>query len=259
MRTYTDRDLRMLVARSSVSSHGEHRAPLNLAGADLEMANLPYVDLCRANLKGANLRGADLRGASLRGAKLCGAKLDKACLDAADLTGSDLTWSDLCGCSMKGTRLVDANLDEALVDWGALADAVTTGAMMTTLTFTGKPTRQMLVGRSEADVVRAMFGIQEEGAHRALQKQSDSGSKLGPSQQPDPRVLSDDDLQDLLRWSASTGKPLNLRGCNLAGADLRNASFRGACLAFTNATAAAIDGADLTGADLEGACGWERP
>ena len=72
------------------------------------------------------------------------------------------------------------------------------------------------------------------------------------------RVLSDPDLQDLLRWSASTGKPLNLRGCNLSGAKLRNASLRGACLAFTNATGADIHGVDLAGADLEGSYGWER-
>jgi len=73
------------------------------------------------------------------------------------------------------------------------------------------------------------------------------------------RVLTDADLEDLLRWSASTGKPLNLRGCNLAGAALRNASLRGACLAFTNAAGGDIDGVDLAGADLEGSYGWERP
>jgi len=73
------------------------------------------------------------------------------------------------------------------------------------------------------------------------------------------RVLSDADLEDLLRWSASTGKPLNLRGCNLSGAKLRNASLRGACLAFTNASGADIDGVDLAGADLENSYGWERP
>ena len=52
MSTYTDRDLRMLVARSSVFSDVGHRVPLNLAGANLEMATLPYVDLRGANLKG---------------------------------------------------------------------------------------------------------------------------------------------------------------------------------------------------------------
>jgi uncharacterized protein YjbI with pentapeptide repeats len=73
------------------------------------------------------------------------------------------------------------------------------------------------------------------------------------------RVLSDEDLQDLLRWSASTGKPLNLRGCNLSGAKLRKASLRGACLAYTDATGADIEGVDLSGADLEGSHGWEGP
>ena len=60
MGTYTDRDLRMLVARSSVPSDLGQHVPLNLAGADLEMATLPRVDFRGADLKGANLRGAML-------------------------------------------------------------------------------------------------------------------------------------------------------------------------------------------------------
>jgi len=72
------------------------------------------------------------------------------------------------------------------------------------------------------------------------------------------RVLNDADLQELLHWSASIGRPLNLRGCNLSGANLRHASLRGACLAFTNATGADVRGADLTGANLEDSRGWER-
>ena len=275
MRTYTDRDLRMLVARSSVSSDLGHRVPLDLAGADLEMATLPYVDL----------RGANLKGANFRGAMLWGAVLDDACLDDADLTCADLTWSDLPGCSMKGTLLVEAELDEALVD--DLSDAVTAGAGMITINYTEdllERFRRMLPEElkemeraAEAEEARyeAILRAHRRSAPLSLRKRgaagfgfwrSDMGStgdwyeyKRWTFDQAQTRVLSDADLQDLLRWSASTGKPLNLRGCNLSGAKLRNASLRGACLAFTNASGADIGGVDLTGADLETSCGWERP
>lgn len=276
MRTYTDRDLRMLVARSSVSSHLGHRVPLNLAGADLEMATLPYVDFFGANLKGANLRGA----------MLWGAILDDACLDDADLTCADLTWSSLSGCSMKGTLLVEADLDEALVD-DSLSDAVTAGSHMITISFTAQAHKRMvesqpdapeeMVRTNEAKLARddAVWRAHQQSAPLSLRKRGAAGFELCRNDlafagdwyaykrtkfdQAQTRVLSDADLQDLLRWSASTGKPLNLRGCNLSGAKLRNASLRGACLAFSNASGADIDGVDLAGADLEGSYGWEGP
>jgi len=281
MRTYTDRDLRMLVARSSVSSQLGHHVPLNLAGADFEMANLPHIDL----------RGANLKGANLRGAMLWGAILNDACLDDADLTCADLTWSSLAGCSTKGTLLVEADLDEALVD--GLEGAVTAGAYMITLTFTEEAIRRMRrmveSRRDELEAISRTSETERGGddavlrAHRqtappSLRERGAAGFELCRSDpaftgdwrdayvykqrkfsQAQTRVLADDDLQDLLRWSASTGKPLNLRGCNLSGANLRNASLRGACLAFTNATGADIHGVDLTGADLREARGWERP
>jgi uncharacterized protein YjbI with pentapeptide repeats len=284
MRTYTDRDLRMLVARSSVSSPPGHRVPLNLAGADLAMADLPHVDF----------RGANLKGTNLRGAMLWGAILDDACLDDTDLTCADLTWSSLCGCSMKGTLLVEADLDEAMVD--RLQDAVTAGAgnMITThlcdqvfqrlrSAYASNaledvfrvPDDAVLMRESRDDVVlrahvqSASLSLRKRGAAGFWLCRGDLGYtddawgylayKAKRLEQARTRVLDDADLQELLRWSASTGKPLNLRGCNLAGANLRSASLRGACLAYTNVTGADIDGVDLAGADLEGSYGWERP
>jgi uncharacterized protein YjbI with pentapeptide repeats len=265
----------MLVARSSVSSHLAHRVPLNLAGADLEMATLPYVHLYGANLKGANLRGA----------MLWGAILDDACLDNADLTCADLTWSSLSGCSTKGALLVEADLDEALVD-DFLPDAVTAGSYMDTISLTAQGGGRMAESRPDTpeemartnqakrardDAVlrahkqRAPLSLRKRGAAGFGLCRNDPGFtddgyayKRRKFDQAQTRVLSDDDLQDLLRWSASTGKPLNLRGCNLSGANLRNASLRGACLAFSNATGADVHGVDLAGADLEGSYGWER-
>ena len=267
MRTYTDRELRILVARSSVSSPLGHRVPLDLAGANLEMATIPHIDFAGANLTGVNLRGA----------MLWGALLDEACLDDADLTCADLTWSSLSGCSMKGTLLVEADLDEALVD-EALSDAVTAGANMITVSPTARAVRayieravslkKVVRNQSDDEVLRAhvqsaSLSLRKRGAAWCTLCRSDpdfeneyKGRRLERARN---RVLNDADLQDLLRWSASTGKPLNLRGCNLSGADLRNASLRWACLAFTNATGADIHGADLTGANLESSGGWERP
>ena len=251
MRTYTDRDLRTLVARSSVSSPPGHHVPLDFGGANLEMANLPYTDF----------RGANLEGANLRGAMLWGAVLDNACLDDADLTCADLTWCDLCGCSMQRTRLIAADLDEALLDWAALSDAVTARANMMTVNFTATPTIEEIVRMGDADVVRddAVHSTREQSAPPSLRNPTNPAYKRYRFEQGRTRVLSDVDLHELLRWSASTGKPLNLRGCNLFGSVLRNASLRGACLAFSNATGAELDGVDLTGADLEGAWGWELP
>jgi uncharacterized protein YjbI with pentapeptide repeats len=244
--------------------------PLNLAGADLEMATLPHVDF----------RGANLTGVNLRGAMLWGAILDDACLDDADLTCADLTWSDLCGCSMKGTLLVEADLGEALVDEGALLDAVTAGADMTTINPSAKPARRMVEEMDRTDEAKLardadIWRAHEQSASLSLRKRGAAGFRLCRNDlgstgdwyaykrrkldQARTRVLTDADLEELLRWSASTGKPLNLRGCNLAGANFRNASLRGACLAFTNATGADIDGVDLAGADLESSYGWERP
>lgn len=240
------------------------------------MATLPHVDL----------RGANLRGANLRGAMLWGALLDDACLDDADLTCADLTWSSLSGCSMKGALLVEADLDEALID-DSVWDAVTAGADMSTVNFRAQANRRMaeLQPESREEAARtyeakrardgAVWAAHCQSASPALRKRGAAGFELSRGEpgfagdryaykheqlgQARARVIDDADLQDLLRWSASTPKPLNLRGCNLSGANLRNASLRGACLAFTDATGADLHRVDLAGADLQGARGWERP
>ncbi len=224
MRTYTDRDLRMLSARSSV---GSHREPLNLAGADLEMATLPNIDLSGANLTKANLRGA----------MLWGAILDGACLDGADLTCADLTWSSLRGCRLKGTLLVESDLDEALVD-DFLSDAVTAGADMITVNPDLEELRQLaeslrdkpeeIAHMNRAQLAReavdaAALIAHKQSAPPSLRKRGAAGFEF---YRDDPgftadwfasmrrkfdlaltRVLSDADLHDLLRSIASPGKP----------------------------------------------------
>lgn len=252
MRTHTDRDIRMLVARSSV---GAHHVPLNLAGAQLEMANLPHVDL----------RGANLARANLRGAMLWGARLDGACLDGADLTCANLIWGCLRACSVNGTLLVEAALDETVVC--CLSEAITAGADLITVTFTAEALRQMVqrdagtlgeiaeevAGRSEALRARdsAILRSHAQSAPPTLRARGAAGAsrRYEELQLARARVLSDGDLEELFCWSAVTGKPLNLRGCNLSGASLRTASLRVAGLEWT----------DATGADTRGVWTWSGP
>src|SRR3989442_5008201 len=202
MRTHTDRDIRMLVARS-------YGLPLHLPDAHLEMANLPHIDL----------RGADLTGANLRGAMLWGALLDGARLDGTDLTCANLTWSSLCGCSMQGTLLVEADLDEAIVD--DLSDAVTAGAAMLTINFSSKALMQL---KEVLDEKRSRWEVPEEvrrieardaavleqhrqSAPPPLRARGAAGfeGKYEQLERAKERVLADSDLHELLRWSAETG------------------------------------------------------
>lgn len=245
VRTHTDRDVRMLVAKSSV---GAHHVPLDLHGANLEMANLPHVDLQGANLAGANLRGAMLWGTQLNG----------ACLDGADLTCSNLTFASLHDCSLRGTLLVEADLDETIVD-RSLSEATTAGAGMQTVTIVlsataaqrvetegGIPRREIppeVKKAQEAAILKAHL----KSVPPALRQRGVAGfsHKTQSLKDAKTRVLSDADIQELLRWSAKEGKPLNLRGCNLSGANLRNASLDGACLAGAN-----LEGSDITHASF---------
>jgi uncharacterized protein YjbI with pentapeptide repeats len=260
MRTHTDRDLRLSIARSSV---GTHHVPLDLAHANLELANLFAVDL----------RGANLTGANLRGAMLWSARLDSACLDGADFTCANLTWAWLVGCSMRETSFIEADLDEAVVgNPDDIGCAFTTGADMVTLNYhssdwldryrraesPSERARLMVEAKRvrgpvheararallEEHLQRATQALRMRGAHGAAHK----GEEL---ERAKARVLTDDDLQDLLRWSATTGKPLNLRGCNLTGAKLRKANLDGACLAFADLTGADIHEASFEGADTK--------
>ena len=262
----TERSLRMLVARSSV---GPNHVPLNLANQNLEMVKLPYVDL----------RGADLSGANLRGAMLWGACLESACLDGADLTCSDLTCSSLAGASLGGALLVEAELDETTVDVLGLGRAVTAGADMTTITFTAgffealRRSSRARPGDIEALKAAETAILEPHRRTAPLSLRARGAAGFGISQgngftgdwyeykqdafrRANVRVLSDADLQELLSWSSTARKPLNLRGCNLSGANLRGARLDGACLAWADLTGADVRGASFAGADKTESYGW---
>jgi len=265
MSVYTNRIVRILVARSSV---GTHHVPLDLHGANLEMATLAHVDLSGANLQGANLRGA----------MLWGARLDFANLDGADLTCADLTWASIAGCSTKGALFIEAEMDETTVSMGGLHDADTSGAGMVTLTFTAEGSRfptveqwatEMSTSAPKQDQSRLKSHV--ENAPRSLRLRGAAGwslrsdpksegdwyaYKAAVHRQAQERVLLNRDIRDLLEWSTTTGKPLNLRGCNLSDLDLRNAKLDGACLEHANVTGADLRGATFVGADLKYSYGW---
>lgn len=258
MTRVTAHEVRMLVARSSVA---DHHVPLSLPKTNLEMIDLPHVDL----------RGADLAGANLRGAMLFGATLEGACLDRADLTCADLTWADLSRCSTEGTILVEANMNETTV--GALSNANTAGADLVTVTFAdlreilatmenrGEPIERTdeMVREHEA-AKQETLRVHRATAASALRARGARGFQLSRYTDREAylrdtfehalvRELSDKDLGELLRWSAETCKPLNLRGCNLSRAKLRRANLDGVCLCYGN-----LEGADLRKASLGGAC-----
>ncbi len=252
MRTHSDRDLRMLVAQSSV---GPHHVPLDLRGANLELANLPYVDLHGANLAGANLRGALLYGADL----------SAACLDAADLTCANLTEANLGDCSLRNTLFIEANFDEAIVSLD-LGDAITAGAQLLTVLFSAAtwmkqrapgggppppPAPELIPKEVKEAAAEALLAAHREHAPRSLRERSSAlWRQPGSFQRACARVLGDSDLQQLLRFSAEAKKPLNLRGCNLCGAQLRGADLHGACLAYADLSGADLTDASLVGADL---------
>lgn len=80
----------------------------NLASADLQKADLPFIDL-----QGADLQKANMARARLPGARLQGANLRKALLMGTELGGADLTGADLQGADLRSVQLESANLQGA--------------------------------------------------------------------------------------------------------------------------------------------------
>lgn len=103
---------------------------INLAGADLQCANLNDADLSHANLvranlsdatfcdallKRINLSHANLFSANLEGACLCGAFLNHVDLSEAILTGADLRGADLSDGDLENTEFTAADLSNAIL------------------------------------------------------------------------------------------------------------------------------------------------
>lgn len=114
---------RLVVARLGVGREAEAQCEQRGVGAartrfDLAGANLDDADLARAQLGGARLRGASLRRADLRNANLAEAELDSADLGAARLDGANLeeatlTRARLIEASARGANFEEARLGDA--------------------------------------------------------------------------------------------------------------------------------------------------
>lgn len=100
-----------LVLRGAKFARGEDFSRMQLAGADLSMAQLAGARLQGTDFSGAWLADADLRRADLTGANLTGADLT-----GADLTGAILTDADLRRAELDRAVLADVDLSEALLE-----------------------------------------------------------------------------------------------------------------------------------------------
>jgi hypothetical protein len=90
----------------------------NIAGIDLEDADLVFARLAGANLARANLRDAELAYASLLGADLAHADLKGADLRNADLTDANLTHANLDGTNLEDAKLARADFTDARLPAG---------------------------------------------------------------------------------------------------------------------------------------------
>ena len=85
-------------------------ATIDLHGANLDGAQLPYAKLAHANLRDARLYGANLTGADLNHSKLAHADLRRSHLNDASLVFADLTRADLSDTSLGATNLTKATM-----------------------------------------------------------------------------------------------------------------------------------------------------
>lgn len=96
-------------------------------GCNLAGTNLNKADLVGARLQGANLSGADLSMANLRRADLQGANLSGADMSYANLPGADLRNCNLTGADLKGANLIQADLTGARLEGTILDEALLEG------------------------------------------------------------------------------------------------------------------------------------
>jgi uncharacterized protein YjbI with pentapeptide repeats len=146
----------------------DREAVVDLCGADLSAASLPYARLVRINLGEANLSKSylcaanlskaylsevnlsrsDLSWANLSGADLFGANLSGADLTRADLSGANLNGANLAGCRLSGANLSEADLTGVNLNVCDLAGANLRGAKLGGAELVG-------VDLSEADLSQA--------------------------------------------------------------------------------------------------------
>ena len=205
---------------------------LNLAGTDLEGADLSEAHFEKANLRDARLERATLTQACLDGADLRGAHLERANLMEASLQRAELGGAHLERANLMEARLERAYLMKAHLEDANLMDARLDGAYL---------------------ILANLEGTNLQAAHL-------EGAKLMAAH------LERSSLLDARLEKAELGgahlEEAVLRGAELSGANLRRAHLEGANLtqAYLERAilmAAHLERASLCEANLEGAYLYE--
>lgn len=219
----------------------------NLAGVDLQNANMTDAqlglnDLSGSNLSGATLNGAfailsDFSGANLGGASVTASRIYNDNFSDANLAGVNLSGAGFEADELSGANLTGANLANTDLDQTDLSTSVLSGVSSGGVTGTpaGLPTNWVLAGGYLVGAGANLAGADLSGA-------SLSGAVL-PNTDLSNANLSYADLDNADLAGA------NLSQANLAGVSLQNGNLTGANL--TDATFG--DSANLFGADFSGA------
>lgn len=99
-------------------------ANTHLASAQLQGANLGWINLNGAYLHQVNLQDADASYANFSAADLTDANLARANLDLANMIEANLQDADLSLCSMKETDMTGATVDRAMFSGATMIEAI---------------------------------------------------------------------------------------------------------------------------------------
>lgn len=153
------RDSRLVDREAVIDLSGAELAGAVLPFANLNRLNLSEADLSRAHLGGANLAKSYLSCTNLSGANLNSVNLDGADLFEANLSGADLTHAnlskanlngaDLRGCCLNGADLSEADLSGVNLNVGDLVGANLRGAKLGKAKLLGADLRQADLSRAD--------------------------------------------------------------------------------------------------------------
>jgi uncharacterized protein YjbI with pentapeptide repeats len=146
----------LTAARTALRNHRSHPflfVALNLAGANLKLAQLTEAFLYGAHLEGVNLVGANLERANLGSVRLEGADLSSAQLQGSDLFQAHLQNASLNAAQLEHASLVAAQLSDANLDLAQLTSAGLFMAQLQGAKLTGISLDQIVLDNTNLTVV----------------------------------------------------------------------------------------------------------
>lgn len=264
----------------------------DLAGYDLDQANLSSADLAHANLSGTDLAQATLVGVQsggITGTPLipagwqlingylvgAGAYLEGAALSGADLASADLTGTDFSGADLSGADLNDANLSTAKLgsanlshadlsganlNAATLTTAILTGANLTNTDATGSEltdanlTKATLTGTilTDADLDGANLASTDLSAATLTGVQS-GGIAGSPTLPTSWNLFNGYLVGPTANLANASLAKLSLTGADLGSSNLSDADLTDASLPSADLISADLSSANLTGATLTSA------